>query len=202
MVWSSLWPDGSKSVAANTTPGLQNTAYIETTMNLDHFWNIGDGTDGYHDQVNLQTQTSDLTPALGGVIYAKAPSATNTAIQGFWKNATGTAYQFIPTFLTGTISITSTSTYTTIVAIPAHSYGQVYLFTDTDTQDMTFGYFKSSATLTEGYSSITLAGNSQSTYSFNVRLANGDQASDLNLKARLYYGASATYQYRIMYWAT
>lgn len=48
MAWNSTFPDGTKSVKANEATGQANTTYIETTLNNDHFWNIGADEDGRH----------------------------------------------------------------------------------------------------------------------------------------------------------
>lgn len=48
MVWTSVAPDGSKSVKANEATMLANTSYIETEMDKDHFWDTGVDEDGRH----------------------------------------------------------------------------------------------------------------------------------------------------------
>lgn len=62
-MWSSLSPDGSKSVKQNTAPMAANTAYTETTLNNDHFWNIGVDEDGYHKRVSMENYTDTATGA-------------------------------------------------------------------------------------------------------------------------------------------
>ena len=206
MVWSSLWPDGTQSVKQNTVPGQQNTTYTETTLNNDHFWNIGTDEDGYHRKISMENYTDTAIGAptdpiiptgMDAVQYLKS---ANGRIQGFFQNANG-IYQYIPSFLEGSVSITSTSTYSTVVAVPAHCYGQIYLFTDSDSEDGQFGFFKSGASVVQAYSMGTTFASS-STAGFNLKLGNGSQASGLNLRARREDGPSNTYKYRITYWAT
>jgi hypothetical protein len=48
MAWNSTAPDGTKSVSANVPILQSNTDYIESTMQLDHYWNEGSTTDGHH----------------------------------------------------------------------------------------------------------------------------------------------------------
>ena len=145
--------------------------------------------------------TSAADPAIpagmNGVEYLKSANGT---IQGFYRNASG-IYQHIPSFLSGTVSITSTSTYSTIVAVPDECYGQIYLFTTTSADDGQFGFFKVDGGVCQAYSMATSFASS-STAAVNLKLGNGAQASGLNLRARRGEGPSATYQYRVIYWAT
>lgn len=48
VTWNSVNPDGTKSVKANESIGQSNTTYIETEMDLDHYWNFGEDEDGRH----------------------------------------------------------------------------------------------------------------------------------------------------------
>ncbi len=62
MVWSSISPDGSKSVKQNAPVMAANTVYTETTMNVDHFWNKGSTLNGHHQFVQTQaTNDADKT---------------------------------------------------------------------------------------------------------------------------------------------
>lgn len=63
MVWNSTAPDGTKSVGQNTTILQSNTTYTETTMNLDHYWNIGANEDGRHKWMQT-VATNDADTAL------------------------------------------------------------------------------------------------------------------------------------------
>lgn len=206
MVWNVPWPDNTKSVKQNAAPGQQNTNYIETTLQNDHFFDEGTDEDGHHKKVSMEeySETAIGAPTdptiptgMDACLYLKD---ANGRIQGFFRNDNG-IYQYIPSFLSGTASITSTSTYSTIVAVPANCYGHIYLYTDTDTEDGQFGFFKSGTTVVQAYSMATVFASS-STANINLKLGNGAQASDLNLRARRGEGPSATYQYRVVYWAT
>lgn len=82
MVWNTTWPDGTIAVGDNTLTGQANTTYVETTMNVDHYWNIGGDEDGHHKFVQSpKTETggtpSDPTVATGmdGAIYLKQKTA-------------------------------------------------------------------------------------------------------------------------------
>ena len=46
--WHTNAPDGTKSVKANNTIIQDNTDYIKTEQNKDHFWDIGGTKDGHH----------------------------------------------------------------------------------------------------------------------------------------------------------
>lgn len=87
MPWNSTWPIISNSVKANGTPGVQNTAYIETTMKINHYWN--GSNEGKHKQVDLPVLGSDLAAVLGeGRLYSKATGVGSDA-QLFWRFANG-----------------------------------------------------------------------------------------------------------------
>ena len=84
MPWNSVWPNGAVSVKANETPGLENTTYTETTLNNDHYWNIGSDEDGRHKFVNMPNQDPEPSIATGmdGLLYA----FENVSSQPFFKN--------------------------------------------------------------------------------------------------------------------
>lgn len=202
MVWSSVWPDGTKSVKANTPTGNANTTYIETAMNVDHFWNIGVDQDGRHKQVQMPKQASDVTLGAGmdGAVYYKEVSASNSRVQGFYRNVDG-IYQFIPSFKSGSVLVNSSGSYAIVTSVPAHSYGQIYMFTDNDVDNMQMGFFKSGAGVVQTYSSATIF-SGDSSAKINLKFANGGAATGLNISVRLEEASSATYLYRIVYWGT
>jgi hypothetical protein len=206
MVWNSTWPDGTKSVKQNTTPGQENTTYTKTTQNNDHFWDFGAAEDGYHRKLSMESYAdievgsptdAPIPAGMDAVHYLKS---ANGRIQGHYRNANG-IYQYVPSFLSGTVSVTSTSTYATVVAVPDDCYGHIYLFTTTSADDGQMGFFKADGGVVQSYSLATTFASS-STAGFNLKLGNGAQASALNIRVRRADGPSATYQYRITYWAT
>jgi len=99
MIWSSTSPDGNQSVRANRALMAANTTYTETTMNVDHFWNIAT-KDGHHKQVQMpKTETGgvpsdpSITTAMDGLIYLKKKISDEAAdqqdVQPFFMNETG-----------------------------------------------------------------------------------------------------------------
>jgi hypothetical protein len=102
MPWNPIWPNGAVSVKQNTVPGQQNTAYIETTLNNDHYWNISADEDGHHKFVQtVGTNDADTTlptncalaANLDLVYYSRyktateAPIAAQQTAQPYIKNA-------------------------------------------------------------------------------------------------------------------
>lgn len=213
MPWNTTFPDGTKSVKANELPGQQNTTYIETTMGntandlaystsqQDHFWNVGTDYSGHHRFIKSPAYTvggiaTDPGPALGtgigGILYLKT---INNQVQGFFRNSS-TIYQYIPAFLTGTVNITSTSTYVTIIPIPQNVYGEIFIW-ENNTRNIQSGSFMSNSTIVEGFSNtINIKAEGDNGW---TELLNGTGAVDLNLKIRRDKGASANYTYRIIY---
>lgn len=212
MPWNSNSPNGSLSVKANESKMLENTAYIETTMGnsvagtntvntRDHFWNVGSNVDGRHRFIQSQAFTVGGTatdPVIGtgmdGVIYLKTISGR---VQGFYRNTNG-IFQFIPAFLTGSASLSSS--YINLVSVPANVYGEIYMFKDTINAKTSgqAGFFKSTATVCEAWSyGQRNEGGSSAVY--NLRFGNGSDASGLNIRVRTDESPSGTWQYRIFY---
>jgi len=203
MVWNSLWPDGTKSVKQNTTPGQQNTAYTETTMNNDHFWNIGADEDGHHRAVNMMNYADTATGApadapiatgFDGVYYIKQVNGRNA---GFYRNSDG-IFQAVPGFISGSANITGS--YQNIVALPDGCYGNVWFFKNDSSNAMAFGSFKCAGSIYQAYCLHIYPGNT-ATLQFPMRFGSADQVSGLNLRVRTSDGPTGVYQYRIQFWA-
>lgn len=226
MVWNSVWPIGTVSVRANRTTGAQNTAYIEDTMGntvagafpqsagtRDHFWKVSSDFDGRHRFIQspkFESPAGTATdPVLGtqmdGVTYLRKVSVTDTTIQGFYQNAQG-IYQHIPTFLQGTVAITSssTTTYTNIITVPANVYGQIAMYQVNGLGVAVLGkysgvtaHFRSDATTVEAWG-ITQSDQDTSS-NVPLKFGNGSKANGLMLMARRSDAGSATWLYRITY---
>lgn len=84
MAWRTTAPDGSKSVKDNETILQDNTTYTETTMNYDHYWNIGSNEDGRHKYVNMPNQASapSISTGMNGILYA----LENVSTQPYFRN--------------------------------------------------------------------------------------------------------------------
>lgn len=63
MVWNVNSPDGAKSVKQNTIPMQQNTAYLLSTQQKDHFFNEGSDEDGHHKWAQM-VATNDANKSL------------------------------------------------------------------------------------------------------------------------------------------
>lgn len=204
MVWNSLSPDGTKSVKQNTTPMQQNTAYTETTLNNDHYWNIGTDEDGHHKSVQMKNfinsavgapADAPIATGMDACVYLRTVSASDSRIQGFFSNTNG-IYQFIPAFKSGSVAMTGS--YATVTSVPAHSYGEVYMFLDNDSDNMAMAFFKSGAATVQSYA-VTTQFSGSSTAATNLKFGNGAEASGLNIRARVQDGSNGTYLYRIVY---
>jgi len=64
MVWTTISPDETKSVSVNTPIMKANSAYINTTMKIDHHWNEA-GLSGHHQFAMMPKYTDGIaaTPA-------------------------------------------------------------------------------------------------------------------------------------------
>lgn len=179
MPWNEVSPSGSISVQANRARMNENTTYIQNTMGnqavgtntsnpqlaLDHFWNIGSNEDGRHRFIQSPGFTVGgvstdpfIANGMDGVIYLKQPSVAVGRIEGFYRNTQG-IYQFIPSFVSGTKTVTSS--FTTLFTAPASVYGEIFMFrlSTNGIDTISKAVFKSSATGL-GVAALTFSDNS------------------------------------------
>lgn len=215
MAWRSVNPDGNRSVKANEVIGQDNTNYIQSTMGntasnkpysdaqADHFWAVDPNIDGRHRFVKMPAfsnggspQDAQLSPGIDGVIWFKTVSSDVSNIEGFYRNAAG-IYQFIPSFLSGTKSISSS--YSTVVAVPANVYGDIVMFRTTQGKDTAQnGFFRSNGSKVEAWANYL--GPSGENEEINLKFGNGSDSLGLNILARNEFASSThTWNYRITY---
>jgi len=202
MPWNSTWPVGSISVKANRVVGQQNTTYIETTMGnsivgtnttatRDHFWNVGTNEDGRHRFIQSPKFTVGGNPAdpvlgtgMDGVRYIKSDGLTPARVVGFYRNAQN-IFQYIPVLLTGSVVISSSSTFVDMVAVPDNSYGEIFMYnTDTDTNRFSgqTGFYKARGGVVQAYAIIYAPEGSGSGNA--LKFGNGSDVSGLNIAVR------------------
>lgn len=203
MVWSSVSPDGSKSVKQNTSPMAANTVYTETNLNKDHFWNIGTDEDGHHKAINMENYAdtaigapadAPIATGMDGVVYLKTVAGT---VQGFYRNAAG-IYQFIPAFLTGSVAL-NTAGFTNIVAVPDNTYGHIWVWRQGNNKNVSFGAYIAQSGACQALSAATQF-NGDAAFTMAVVYGNDTNASGLNVRGKLSNASNGTYEYRIMYW--
>ena len=88
MVWHTVAPDGTKSVKTNRAILQDNTTYTETSLNVDHYWNIGADEDGRHQFAQMpknETAGVPSDPTIGTgmdlIYYAKLKTAVEAVTQ-------------------------------------------------------------------------------------------------------------------------
>lgn len=198
MSWNSTLIDGTQPVAANKSRLNTNNNYIETTLNNDHYWNIGANEDGRHQFVNMPDNAGDATIATGmnGVLYVNATTEDRKEL--WYRNSDG-IYQLSPSFLSGTHVVTGS--YTNMVAVPANVYGEIFMFRSGVTGNKTFqaGAFHTTGTTCEAWP-YAQRNSGSSDAVFNVRFGNGGNASGLNIRVRTGEASSGnTWTYRVIY---
>jgi len=214
MPWNSTWPIGGISVKANRTAGNQNTTYIETTMGndivgtntvtmRDHFWNVGSNEDGRHRMIQSPAFTVGGNPedpvvgtGMDAVLYAKT---ILDSVQWFTRNAS-TIFQATPGYYSGTVTISSSSSYTAVKTVPANCYGEIFLYTTaTGKYSTQWGWFRSDVSTVEAWSNRTVVQGSGNSVSA-VKFGNGSEASGLTIQARADDASSGqTWNYKIFY---
>lgn len=177
-----------------------------TTTMRDHFWNVGANEDGRHRMIQSPAFTvaaAAADPLLGtgmdSVFYAK--TVLNT-VQWFRRNVVN-IYQVTPALLTGTVT-NVTSSYQTVVAVPANCYGEIFMYTTNGTADearyqtMT-GFFRSDGTYVNAWA-IANKPQGSATVGNGLKFGNGNDADLLNIKVRVADAPSgATWTYIITY---
>jgi len=221
MSWNAASPNGSLSVKNNRTQMNNNNTYIETTMGnvpndsaystslQDHFWDVGNDYSGHHRFIKSPAFTvggiptdpgsTGLGTGMDGILYLKT---TNSRVQGFYRNIQG-IYQYIPAFLSGSVSITSTSSFVNVAAVPANVYGDISIWKFTnnanpalsDLEIQTASFVSNNNTVHAFSNRIKQQGVSDDYF---IEFSNKSTV-DLNIKARLNDGASGTWNYRITY---
>lgn len=87
MPWNESWPNGAVSVADNATTGQENTTYIKTKMNLDHYWGAEGDEDGHHKFVQCPKSETGGTPTdptvatgMDGALYLKQKESADSDV--------------------------------------------------------------------------------------------------------------------------
>ena len=223
MTWSSTAPNGNVSVKQNRPILGGNTTYIENTMGntandlpydvaqKDHFWDQGGDLDGHHRFVKMPGFTDGGTPtdpgsplgtSIDGMIYLKEASSAIGRVEGFYRNIEG-IYQFIPSFKEGTKSITSSSSYISLVDVPANVYGEIFMYTSAiGSKSVSTGFFRSDSTVVEAWAVARLdqgSGTASNPLKFGNGSEVGSMGDELKIQVRRNGAASATWSYKITY---
>jgi len=217
MVWQTTCPVGTQSVRANKQVFQDNVNYIQTYMGnevvgtngnatRDHFWNVDANLDGHHRFVKSPAFTVGGIPAdpvigtgMDGVIYLKT---TNGRVEGFYRNSNG-IYQFIPSYLTGTTTISSGSSFVNITTIPDETYGELFFYNSNSPNNKyaaQIGFYKATGGLCQTWAlNYQVEGTGSAVNA--LKFGNGSDASGLNIRARRADAGSTLidWNYKIIY---
>ena len=200
MTFVTTWPDGTKSVKVNETAGAANMAYIQTKQRLDHYWGEG-SVDGYHRKMDMPKSASAPALVNNGVLFAQDTSDLVT--QTFYTNTSAT-YQVTPGILTGTTgTISSKTTYSNVVAVPANVYGEIFMYQyamgaiTLGKYTAQTGFFRSNGSVVETWATGLIPEGDSNTY--NLKFGNGSKASFLTIQARRNEAISTTWKYIVTY---
>lgn len=129
MTWVQAHPPGTTSVASTKTQFQQNNLYIETTLQVDHYFDDATATnDGHHKFVQMPLQGGDPGVAItgGGCTFVK-DSLTNSEPSLYYQNGTNT--MIVPMGIDcGTFLCTSGTTNTFDFAPYPKMKGWIYAY--------------------------------------------------------------------------
>lgn len=193
MPWNSTWPLGSVSVKTNRPTGQENTTYIETTENVDHFFNIAANKDGHHNVIQQPAQFNAGVPVnpakpvapMSGKLYVRTVSDAagndNSRQLFFRQDFYDNAYQISPVYRSGVVALNG-ATFSTVTSIPQNVYGTIWIW-KVGTTNIQTGTFISDNTVVNVFSTrIKIQGLSADSDRW-VEFGNGSNASGLNIQA-------------------
>lgn len=218
MPWNSISPNGALSVGSNRPKQQENTSYIEVTMGnsvvgtntnitRDHFWNVGSSQDGRHRFINSLAFTVGGLPTdpvigtgMDGVLYLKKPNANISQIEWFRRNVDG-IYQVSPSFVTGNVIISSSSSLISMITVPDDSYGEIFMYStnsDTDKYSTQSAIFKARGGICQSYA-LTYQVQGSGTAGNALYFGNGSDASGLNIRVRRRDSSLTNWVYKVTY---
>lgn len=214
MPWNPTSPVGNISVKANRTLMNQNTTYIETTMGntiigtntnttRDHFWNVGGNEDGRHRFINSPAFTVGGNPAdplvgagMDSVLFLRL---TNAQAQWFNLTSGGDRYQVSPNIISGTRTISSSSSYVDLAIVPNDVYGEIFMWTNNNGENTgQTGFFKTKSNVCDAWALTFTEQGSTSSHS-SLKFGNGSEASGLAIRVRRDESGQTQWNYRITY---
>lgn len=171
---------------AAQSPGLfppqnnANFARLKTIINADHVFNdTAQSTDGIHRQMTMIARASptELPAGSNGICYAWVDTDNQTQLR-FYNGATD--YQITPssTVISGTVTISSS--FATLAAVPANTFGEIYMWKGRFIQQGAFV----SDTIVNAYAFAMKYKSGSSASQILTFGFDGDGASGLNIQAQ------------------
>lgn len=159
--------------------------------------------EGKHKFLQMPENSAPTTAANEGGLYTAqdTDSAPKTALF-FRTESNGTSTQLTgiggvtPIILTGTVALTTSAA--NIVAVPASSWGMVFLSSQTDRTKIQSGFFFCDATKAYAYSN-QIKQNGSTSFQIYVSLIN--DPAGLTIRGNTDSSShNATYNYKVLYW--
>lgn len=178
MTFSTNVPNAAFSPGLFPAENNTNFTRLKAIISGDHVFNdTAAENDGIHNQVTLVNRDSPSALVAGANSMFYGRTATDN-VNELWFYDNVSARQLNWRELSGIVTITSSSTYVTILSIPNAAYGYIYLTKGVMAQGGTFvsnGGVVNGYSYAEKYEDTTGAGQI-------LRLGNGANASVLNLR--------------------
>lgn len=80
MSWNASFPTPATRISQSVSQIQNNWAFINTNINVDHYFNVGAPNEGHHQFVNVPNQAMDVAPSLNNILYAKNGSGGNSQL--------------------------------------------------------------------------------------------------------------------------
>lgn len=199
MTYNTTVPNAGQSPGLFPAQNNTNFSRLKTIIDADHnFLDTAADAQGAHNQVTFidRADPSSLLTGTDSIIYGKTASDGASELW-FYEGSVNNQVNWRE--LSGTVAISSTSTYANIATVPANAFGTVFMWPTTgSTLYVQQGGFVSNATTCFGWSSGTYDNSTASTLP-QIGLAGGVLTSGLNLRGVRVVAPSLTWNYRIYY---
>jgi len=202
-------PDANQSPYYLPQQNSENFTRLKKIITADHVFNdTSADDDGIHRQVTIVNRPApgDPTSVPAGASSMMYGKTATDSVNELWFFDAVSPRQLNWRELTGTVALSGT--VATVVAVPANSYGQIFMYFDhpapnDNRSTVQFGWYSSTATEASAYSSSIMYG-ATNLNNVIVRFASwaSPQVSGLNIRATINTETSlysGTWNYIIYY---
>ena len=198
MTFNPSVPNAAQSPGLFPPQNSTNFTRLKNIINADHVFNdSAQASDGFHRQVHMFSRAIPVTlDGANSILYSWVDGLGQSQLK-FYNGVVD--YTITPTFTVLSGTVTVSSSFATIVAIPANVFGEVYLWKGRFIQQ---GTFVSDASVVNGYSFAQKYKNGSAASEILTLGYDGDGASGLNLRIQndgSGSGFNGVWNYKVFY---